>query len=179
MGSRKEKQGKRWEKVENWLGQTQIKIDDKGRMALPVSAAVVFTDEEIVLSVGVFDKKPYLELLTLDSWNQKLKTLSDLPEKHPKTKAYKRFLLSGSAKVSFDKQKRITLPVFQRDLIKLVKESVLVNMDGKYELWSEDHWSEVSHNYIQSFENLEDWAMGFDEDSNIEEEAAGELKSVA
>jgi len=160
--------------VENWLGQTQIKVDEKGRMALPVSAAGVFTDHEIVLSVGVFEKKPYLELLTLDSWSQKLKTLEELPEKHPKTKAYKRFLLSGSAKVSFDKQKRITLPSFQREMIKLIKESVLVNMDGKYELWSEDNWAEVSQNYIQSFEGLEDWAMGYEE-----EEIANELKSVA
>lgn len=161
--------------MENWLGQTQIKVDEKGRMALPVSAAAVFTDQEIVLSVGVFDKKPYLELLTLESWNLKLNTLAGLPEKNPRTKAYKRFLLSGSAKVSFDKQKRITLPSFQRDMIKLVKESVLVNMDGKYELWSEDNWSEVSMNYIQSFENLEDWAMVGCE----EEEVANELKSVA
>ena len=143
-------------------------------MALPVSATAVFTDQEIVLSVGVYEKKPYLELLTLESWSQKIKALEDLPQKHPKTKAYKRFLLSGSAKVSFDKQKRITLPVFQRDMIKLVKESVLVNMDGKYELWSEDHWLEVSNTYVQSFEDLEDWALGQEE-----EEFADELKSVA
>ena len=163
--------------MENWLGQIQIKVDDKGRLALPVAASCLFPEKDLVMSVGVFDKKPYLELLPITNWMSKLEVLKKLPAKSPKTKAYKRFLLSSSSKVSLDKQNRITIPPFQRDMIKLLKESVLINLENKIELWSAALWAEVSDSYIQDFESLEEWAM---EDGLIDEQGVEhELKSVA
>ncbi len=165
--------------MENWLGQIQIKVDEKGRFSLPSSALELFSAQELVLSVGVFEKKPYLEMLRLDEWQAKIDTLKEFSDRNPKLKAYKRFLLSGSAKLNIDKQNRITIPGFQRDLIKLLKEAVIVNLENKIELWSADVWSEVSNNFINDFENLEDWANGFEEPQSGEQGKDNELKSVA
>lgn len=169
--------------MENWLGQTQIKVDEKGRFSLPASALELFSTRELVLSVGVFEKKPFLEMLRLDEWKIKIDTLKEFSDRNPKLKAYKRFLLSGSSKINIDKQNRITIPNFQRSLIKLLKEAVIVNLENKIELWSADVWFEVSNNFINDFEILEDWANGFDETLKVEsqnkKEDADELKSVA
>lgn len=164
--------------METWLGQIQIKVDEKGRLALPAAAVTLFEEREMVLSVGVFDKKPYLDVLPLDVWEEKLESLKKLPSKSPKTKAYRRFLLSCSSKVSLDKQNRITIPIFQREMIKLLKKLVLINLENKIELWSAAVWEEVSDSYLQNFESLEDWAFESDE---AHEEQGGEhgLKSVA
>ncbi len=183
LWGRKENKGKWWKAVENWLGQVQIKVDDKGRFSLPASAVDGFPTDELVLSVGVFEKKPFLELLTLEEWDEKISTLENFSERDPKLKAYKRFLLSGSSKINIDKQNRVTIPGFQRDLIKIVKEAVIVNLENKIELWSADLWAEVSNNFINDFENLEDWANGFEElGENKQTTELGrdhELKSVA
>lgn len=162
--------------METWLGQIQIKVDEKGRLALPAAAVKLFEEREMVLSVGVFDKKPYLDVLPIASWKEKLDTLNKLPSKSPKTKAYRRFLLSCSSKVGLDKQNRITVPAFQRDMIKLLKNSVLINLENKIELWSASVWEEVSDSYLQGFESLEDWVF---ESGEVQEEAEHELKSVA
>lgn len=177
LWSRRETKGIWWKTVENWLGQIQIKVDEKGRLSLPVSALELFPSNELVLSVGVFEKKPFLEMLTLDEWQLRMDGLKDFSDRNPKLKAYKRFLLSGSSKINIDKQNRVTIPGFQRGLIKLLKEAVIVNLENKIEIWSADVWSEVSNNFINDFENLEDWANGFDEPLTREED--NELKSVA
>jgi MraZ protein len=173
---RKEIKGKWWKKVENWLGQSQIKVDDKGRISLPASSQESFAQGDVVLSVAVFDKKPYLELMSTHEWERKIESLKSFSDRNPKLKAYKRFLLSGSSKVNIDKQNRIIIPSFQRELIKLSKSAVLVNLNEKIELWSAELWAEASNHFINEFENLEDWANGFDEENTGGE---NELKSVA
>lgn len=164
--------------MENWLGQVQIKVDEKGRCSLPSSASLF--DGELVLSVSVFEKKPFLEMLTSTEWENKVARLEKFSDRDPKLKAYKRFLISGSSKVSIDKQNRITIPLFQRNMMKLSKEAVVVNLENKIELWSAELWDLVSTNFINDFENLEEWIDGFDE-STIEkdEEAVHDIKSAA
>lgn len=165
--------------MENWLGQIQIKVDEKGRLALPSSALDFFPEKDIVLSLSVYDKKPYLELLSLEDWKTKLERLKTMPTKSPKAKAYKRFLLSGSSKVSLDKQNRITIPFFQRAGLHLSKEAVVIYLDGRVELWSAEVWKRVSETFVQDFEGLEEWADEDNlEDSNMEGDKGG-LTSVA
>ncbi len=163
--------------MENWLGQVQIKIDDKGRFSLPSSALGLFSNE-LILSVGVFSKKSFLELLTIKEWEEKINTLQVFPQKDPRFKAYKRFLLSGSSKISIDKQNRIIIPGFQRELVKLTKKAVVINLENKIELWSADSWAEVLNNFINDFESLEGWVNGFDK-TKLKQEKEYELKSVA
>lgn len=161
--------------MENWLGQIQIKVDEKGRLALPQPAVSLFPDKELVLSVHVYQKKTYLEVLDLAAWQLKLKSLEGESTTNPKLRAYKRFLLSGSAKLSLDKQNRVTIPNYQREMIGLLKEAVMVNLENKIELWSKANWKETSQNFIEDFEELENWANG----EADKEEVSDGLKSVA
>lgn len=163
--------------MENWLGQIQIKIDEKGRFLLPSQSAQIFPEKNLVLSLGVYDKKTYLELITLDEWEEKLNQLQKLPQNNPKTKAYKRFLLSGSAKVNLDKQNRLTIPAFQRERILVHKEAVIVNLDNKLELWSTELWNSVSDKFIENIEDIEEWVDSFENEQK--KEAISDIKSVA
>lgn len=143
--------------VENWMGQIQIKVDDKGRLTLPGHALTVFKEKEIVLSVNVYQKKTYIELMSPEEWEKKMKAIENLSSKNPKVRAYKRFLVSGSAKISLDKQNRIIVPGYQREMIGLLNEAVLVNLEEKIELWSMKRWQETSENFVEDFEDLENW----------------------
>lgn len=162
--------------MENWLGQIQIKIDDKGRFLLPSQSAQIFPEKELILSLGVYDKKPFLELITLKEWDDKLIQLQSLPQNNPKAKAYKRFLLSGSAKVSLDKQNRLTIPAFQRERISVNKEAVMVNLENRLELWSLELWDSVSDKFIENIEDIEEWVNNLETE---QKEGLGDIKSVA
>ncbi len=164
--------------MENWLGQAEIRVDEKGRFSLPSSALGLFPNNELILSVGVFVKKSFLELLTIKEWKEKMSTLQGPFQKDPRLKAYKRFLSSGSSKVSIDKQNRVIIPGFQRKLIKLGKKAVVINLENKIELWSADLWAGVLNDFINDFEDLEGWVNGFDK-TKLKEEKEHELKPAA
>ena len=164
------------------MGQTQIKVDEKGRMSLPAQAHDLLEDQTLVLSLSVYEKRVFLELLSVKDWQHKLDALNELPKNHPKTKALKRFMLSGSIKVGVDKQNRITVPQQQRDALGLQREAIVINLENKYELWSLDRWKETFGSLVDGMEDLESWAFDQTEESEndkTKEEAKSGLKSAA
>lgn len=156
------------------LGQIQIKIDEKGRFSLPGSSLEGLSSQDLVLVTSVFQKTPYLEVLEPSVWEKRLAQISQLPAKDPKTRAYKRFFLSGSFKLSLDKQNRVTLPPFQRNFLGLDRKGVIVNLESGFELWAAEAWEKVQDNFISSFEDLENWVN----EMTSEEEQVG-LESAA
>lgn len=167
----------------NWLGQIQIKVDEKGRFSLPSSSIDMFADGQVVLAASVYQKKPFVELISVHDWDKRLEVLNRLPEKDARAKAFKRFVIGGSSKLTLDKQNRVTIPGFQRNYLKLKKEAVIVNIDNRIELWSHNLWSEIQENFMESFEDLSDWVNDFDpsdeQREQEKEEVSDELKSVA
>lgn len=169
--------GERWKLVEFSMGQAQIKVDEKGRMSLPVHAHNLLEDHSLVLSLSVYEKRVFLELLSTSDWKEKIEALNELPQSHPKTKALKRFMLSGSVQVSVDKQNRIIIPQNQRDALGLQREAIVINMDNKFELWSSERWEETFGSLVENMEDLESWAFDLEGDQQKEENNG--LKSAA
>jgi len=174
--------GERWRLVESLTGQTQIKVDEKGRMILPIHAHELLIDQSLVLSLSVYEKRVYLEFLSITDWEQKIESINELPKNHPRTKALKRFVLSGSVKVNVDKQNRITVPLYQRTALGLQREAIVINLENKFELWSLMTWQETFGSLVEDMEELEAWAFG-DNDSKGSLSAVGgesdKLKSAA
>ena len=54
-----------------------------------------------------------------------------------------------------------------------------MNIENKCELWSAESWNQVSETYMQSFEDLENWAFEFEKENKQESKEGHELKSVA
>jgi len=173
-----EKRGERWKEVEFSVGQTQIKVDEKGRISLPTQAHDLLSDQSLVLSLAVYQKRVFLELLSSKEWELRVSNLEKLPQNHPKTKAIKRFVLSGSVKVSVDKQNRVTIPMHQREALGLLREAIVINLDNKFELWSLERWKETFESLVDGAEDLESWAYGID-DQGEQQEEQDELKSAA
>lgn len=166
--------------MESLTGQTQIKVDEKGRLKLPVQAHDLLSDQSLVLSLSVYEKRVYLEFLSITDWEQKINAINALPKNHPRTKALKRFTLSGSVKVNVDKQNRITVPQYQRSALGLHNEAIVINLENKFELWSLEKWQETFGSLVNEMEDLESWAIDLEEsDSSVQEVSSDELKSAA
>lgn len=168
--------------MESLTGQTQIKVDEKGRMNLPAQAHGLLIDQSLVLSLSVYEKRVYLELLSTKEWQEKMDSINELPQNHPRTKALKRFFLSGSIKVNVDKQNRITLPQYQRSALGLQREAILINLENKFELWSIEKWQETFGSLVEGMEDLESWAFHSEHDKQALSEVGGDddaIKSAA
>jgi|GEM_PF-2646428 len=151
------------------MGQFQIKVDDKGRLTLPVQAYELIEDDSLILTLSVYNKKVYLELLSSTDWSQKMERINKLT--HLKAKALKRFVLSSSTEVSVDKQNRIRIPSYQRKALNLKKEAFVIAVENRVEIWSETNWNQTFLELVDEIEALEESAFLGVEDTEIK--AAG------
>ncbi|GFI34085.1 transcriptional regulator MraZ [Bacteroidaceae bacterium] len=53
---------------------------------------------------------------------------------------FTRFFLAGAASVEVDKQGRILLPAVLREFAGITKDTVLVGVGSRVEIWSKDRW---------------------------------------
>ncbi len=148
------------------MGQFQIKVDDKGRLTLPVQAYELIENDSLILTLSVYNKKVYLELLSSTDWSKKMERINKLT--HLKAKALKRFVLSSSTEVGVDKQNRIRIPSYQRKALNLKKEAFVIAVGNRVEIWSETNWNQTFLELVDEIEAIEESTLLSIEGTDIE-----------
>lgn len=144
-------------------GESAIKMDAKGRMALPTRSRAPMIercDGNMVVTVNT-DRKECLWLYPLDEWEKverKITALSTFNEEHQKLK---RFFLGSAVDVQMDAATgRVLIPAKLREFAHLSKEISLVGSGNKYEVWDGSRWDA----------SLSDWAgVGISRDNLSDE----------
>ena len=121
-------------------GTSEIALDDKGRLAVPARYREVLKDEccgECVITRSLFD--PCLWLYPKTEWEVAAAALSALPSLTDELcRSLQRLLLGSAVYVKMDGQSRILLPQELRSAGSISKKAVLIGMQNKFELWSEE-----------------------------------------
>lgn len=118
------------------LGEYQITIDDKGRLAVPMKLRETFAAGAVVtrgLDTSLF-------LLPKEEWGKLADRIASLPLGQANSRAFARFMLAGAMEVQLDKQGRFVVPEYLRDFAKLQKEVVMVGVQTRLELWDKTTW---------------------------------------
>ncbi len=120
-------------------GETAISLDDKGRLALPTAYR-----ELIAKSCGnrlVFTYNPFesgcLWLFPQSEWEavrDQVNALSSVKRVHRDMQLK---LVGAAAMVEPDGNARLLVPASQRNAAGIEKKAVLLGMNTKFELWSE------------------------------------------
>ena len=122
-------------------------------MAVPSRFRIVLQSEnEMILSQGL---EGCLNLYPLQTWsalNDKLETLPIQNKIHQR--AFKRMLFSSASHVSFDEEGRILLPQHLMEYAHLKKESVVIGLGDKIEVWSKDVWRKYEMKQKHTFAKL-------------------------
>jgi len=126
-----------WEVM--FQGETSITLDDKGRLALPTAYR-----ELIASACGnrlVFTYNPFeqgcLWLFPHAEWEavrNQVNALSSVKRVHRDLQLK---LVGAAAAVEPDGNARVLVPASQRNAAGIEKKAVLLGMDRKFELWSE------------------------------------------
>lgn len=123
-------------------GANHIKVDGKGRVALPThlrEAIVNRTDRGLVMTVS-HDKERCLELYPLDEWVVAEQKVNDLSSFYSQHQDLRRFFLGYATTVRLDKTGRVLLPPTLRQFAEVDKGIYLVGQGNKFEIWSQDNW---------------------------------------
>ena len=119
-----------------FMGEYNHTIDAKGRLIIPAKFREVLGDEFVVTKgmdgcLFVFDNS---------EWQAFAEKLRSLPMIDKEVRQFTRFFLAGAASVEVDKQGRILLPSVLRDFAGITKDTVLIGVGSRIEIWSKDRW---------------------------------------
>ena len=90
-----------------------------------------------------------LTMYTLPDWERVESTLLNMPTLNPATRRLQRMVLGYSAEVEMDSSGRIGVPPLLREKVNLDKKIMLVGLGKKFEIWSEDVWSQKFEDWIE------------------------------
>jgi MraZ protein len=120
-----------------FLGEYELKIDHKGRIAIPAKFREAFR-AGLVLSRG-FDK--CLNIYTMLEWERAADELVSLPLTQLNTRRVARFTFSGAFDLEPDRQGRIVLPPAIRQYAGIGDEAVMIGAYTHLQIWAKDLWA--------------------------------------
>ena len=131
-------------------GGSSVKLDAKGRLALPTRYRGLITERfagRLVLTVHV---DGCLLLYPQPEWEDIELQLTRTPNQDRRTRDMQRMLVGYATEVEMDGNGRILIAPRLRDFAGLKKKAVLIGQGKKLEIWDEDTWSESQEEWVAS-----------------------------
>ncbi len=123
-----------------FIGEYQHTIDNKGRIIIP-SKFREGLGEKFVVTKGLDN---CLFVYSQEEWVNLESKLKTLPLTNKNARAFVRFFFSGATECEVDKQGRIVLPITLRTHAGLEKESVVIGVSTRVEIWNKQKWIEYN-----------------------------------
>ena len=122
-----------------FLGEFQHNLDYKGRVSVPKKFRRQLTKGSI-LTKGL-DRCIFL--YTKDSWEKLANRIKELPVTGKDARAFGRYLFTGATEIDFDQLGRIVIPEYLRTYAGLKKETTIVGVLERIEIWDKKRWERM------------------------------------
>lgn len=119
-----------------FFGEFEHNIDDKGRLIIP-SKFRESLGNSFVITKGL---DGCLFVFSLSAWTDFEEKLKALPISDKDARIFTRFFFAGAAECALDKQGRISIPPMLRKYAALEKETKIIGVSDRLEIWSKNNW---------------------------------------
>lgn len=136
-------------------GRFEHNLDQKGRLSVPSKYREVLTtkyDERLVITN--FDN--CLWAYPAAEWAKVEEKVAALPQFKEEVKALQRVFISAATECPIDRSGRILIPPTLRDYAAIDRETVLVGMINRIEIWSKERWNAVFEAALTSLSGMGD-----------------------
>ncbi|MDD2446976.1 MAG: division/cell wall cluster transcriptional repressor MraZ [Tissierellia bacterium] len=133
-----------------FIGEHQHSIDDKGRLIIPSK----FREDlgyEFIMTKGLDN---CLFVYPKNEWLIIEEKLKSLPLTNRDARAFIRFFFAGASECTLDKQGRVLVPVNLREHSKLEKETVIIGVSTRMEIWSKEEWDAYNSDDNLSYDSI-------------------------
>ncbi len=137
-----------------FYGEYSHSIDRKGRLILPSRFREVAKENGIEKFFVTRGLDKCLFMFTEEEWRtqeQKFKTMSFTKQE---TRSFNRMFFSGAVDVVPDKQGRFLIPQYLKDFAAIKKDTTLIGVSNRIEIWNNEAWGEFYKNSSNSFEQV-------------------------
>lgn len=133
-----------------FIGEFQHTIDSKGRLFIPARFREGLGDK-FILTKGL---DGCLFVYPPSEWTAIEQKMRSLPFTKADARAFVRFFFSGATECEVDKQGRILIPASLRVYAGLEKETMIIGISSRVEIWARQRWEEYSNEASASAELL-------------------------
>ena len=139
-------------------GQTDVTLDEKGRISLPVSLRKILGDAELIIKPSYYEKEKYLWLFPknvyeamLDDYDRNSDILSE------KDRVFRRRYFNFKD-VEIDKAGRIAIPQEYREFANLSKDCLVCGVGDYIEIWDKEtyhkNYAETNDTFVSASEDM-------------------------
>ena len=132
------------------MGEYHHNIDEKGRLIIPSKFRIAL-GERFVITRGL-DK--CLFAYSMDEWNKMVEKLKELSFTKKDARSFMRMFLSGATECELDKSGRVNLPSVLTSYASINKECVIIGVNERLEIWSEDEFNNFFNENIDEFSDI-------------------------
>ncbi|MGM0396382.1 MAG: division/cell wall cluster transcriptional repressor MraZ [Bacillota bacterium] len=133
-----------------FIGEYQHTVDGKGRLIIPSKFREPLGDE-FVMTKGLDN---CLFVYPKSEWEIVENKLKSLPMTNKDARAFVRFFFSGATECVLDKQGRVLIPGNLRDHSKLTKDTVVIGVSTRLEIWSKEEWDSYNDDDSLSYDSI-------------------------
>jgi len=132
-----------------FLGTFQLKLDDKGRLNIPVRYREILQDKyqarspSVDLEIILCYIGPHIGAYPRIEWDRLADVLSEataLPGLHQEARSLEHMLFGNAAECPLDTQGRVVIPPHLRSKAQLDGEIKIVGHNRYFEIWSRQAW---------------------------------------
>ncbi len=135
-----------------FYGEYKHSIDNKGRLILPAKFRDTCRENVIDRFFLTRGLDGCIFMFTADEWRvqeQKFKTMSFTKQE---TRRFNRMFFSGAVDVLPDKQGRFIIPFYLKEYAKIDRDTILIGVSNRIEIWDKTVWREFYESSSESFE---------------------------
>lgn len=129
-----------------FIGDFPVKLDAKGRAALPAAFKKQLSQEageRFVVKQDIFED--CLALYPMDEWLRQIEIIRS--RVNPYNRSHNRFLrgfFRGTAELGLDANSRLLLPRRLLDAVGIDKDVMMAGQDNKIEIWNKERYQQLA-----------------------------------
>jgi len=137
-----------------FYGEYTHGIDRKGRIILPARFRDVAKENEIEKFFLTRGLDKCIFMFTEFEWINQEQKFKNMPFTKSETRTFNRLFFSGAAEVVPDKQGRFILPLYLKVYAEIEKETVVIGVSNRIEIWDSSKWKQHFTDSSNSFESI-------------------------
>jgi MraZ protein len=132
------------------IGEYHHNIDEKGRLIIP-SKFRIELGEKFIVTRGM---EKCLFVYPMKDWNNMINELNKLSFTKKDYRTFMRMLLSGATECELDESGRVNITNPLKSYASLEKECVIIGVNDRLEIWSEDGFEDFFNNNIENYSDI-------------------------
>ena len=137
-----------------FYGEYQHSIDRKGRLILPAKFRDTCRESGIERFFVTRGLDKCIFMFAEDEWRNQEYKFRSMSFTKKETRSFNRMFFAGAVDVMPDKQGRFIVPQYLKDYAEIKRDTVVIGVSNRIELWSKKSWEEFYAASSESFEQV-------------------------